>query len=157
VGKSTLVNATLGQPRQAVRDTRSSGYGRHTTTAGQLVELTWGGWLIDTPGVRELGLGDGAADAVDEAFPDIAQLAARCRFGDCAHHTEPGCAVMAAVALEELDAGRLAAWRKLGREAARSERLADERLARAHDRTMRSLYGRHVREQRLNPKRQGRR
>ncbi|HET8786589.1 MAG TPA: ribosome small subunit-dependent GTPase A, partial [Candidatus Limnocylindrales bacterium] len=102
VGKSTLVNALLGQQRQAtaaVRDDDSRG--RHTTTRRELFELPGGAFLIDTPGIRALEVA-GADEGVETAFDDIAELAAACRFNDCRHHGEPGCAVQAA-----LDDGRL--------------------------------------------------
>ena len=95
VGKSTLVNRLLGQERMATRAIRADGRGRHTTTTRELVLLPGGGILLDTPGMRVLGLwvaGDGVADA----FADIGELAAGCRFADCGHDSEPGCAVEAA-------------------------------------------------------------
>jgi ribosome biogenesis GTPase len=114
VGKSSLLNALdpdAAQVTAAVRD--SDGRGRHTTTAALLRELPGGGRLIDTPGVREFGLGDVRRDELDAAFPDVAAHAASCRFDDCVHGPEPGCAVRAAVGVGELPAGRLAAWRRI--------------------------------------------
>jgi ribosome biogenesis GTPase / thiamine phosphate phosphatase len=109
-GKSTLVNALLGEQRQATRPVRAAdGRGRHTTVARELIALPTGALVIDTPGIREVGLWDGPGDA----FAEIEALAAGCRFADCRHDTEPGCAVRPAV-----DADRLAAWRKLEREQA---------------------------------------
>jgi ribosome biogenesis GTPase len=131
VGKSTLANRLLGEEKLAVSHVRSGdAKGRHTTTHRELVVLPSGGCLVDTPGVRELGLWLGA-DAVDSAFPEIDQAAAGCRFRDCQHEGEPGCAVAAAVASGELDEARLESYRRLVREA---ERL-DERLdpARKHE------------------------
>jgi ribosome biogenesis GTPase len=86
--------------------------GRHTTTARRLFHLPEGGALIDTPGLRALGLWD-AEDGVDEAFADVRALAEHCRFRDCRHHDEPGCAVRAAVRRGELDSDRLVAYRAL--------------------------------------------
>lgn len=111
-GKSTLVNALLGEQRQATGDVRASdGRGRHTTVTRELLALPHGALLIDTPGIREVGMWDDGG--ADDAFEDIAQLAAGCRFSDCAHDREPGCAVRDAV-----DPDRLAAWRKLAEEQA---------------------------------------
>ncbi len=117
-GKSTLVNALAGAPvmgTQAIR--RVDGKGRHTTTYRALVPLPGGGAVIDTPGLRGVGLLDAAA-GLDRAFADIAELAAACRFRDCTHHGEPGCAVAAALAAGALTARRLASWRALRREVA---------------------------------------
>lgn len=120
VGKSTLVNALLGDERLATREVRDDGRGRHTTTHRELLRLPWGAWLIDTPGMRELQLWGGASGA----FGDMEALAAACRFSDCRHETEPGCAVRGAV-----DPARLASWRKLQAEAARTQARHAERRA----------------------------
>ena len=116
VGKSSLINALLGNeqlPTQAVRD--NDDRGRHTTTSRQLLLVPGGGVLIDTPGMRELQLW-GAADGIGRTFGDIQELAARCKFRDCRHQSEPGCAVRAAVESEALDAGRVESFQKLERE-----------------------------------------
>jgi ribosome biogenesis GTPase len=116
VGKSTLVNRLLGcdvQATQPVRDSDSRG--RHTTTSRELLRLPGGAMIIDTPGLRELQLWD-AAEGISEAFADIGDLAAQCRFRDCRHENEPGCAVMAAIASGALDEARLNNRRKLERE-----------------------------------------
>jgi ribosome biogenesis GTPase len=129
VGKSTLVNRLLG--RETVRVgavSDADGRGRHTTTARQLVELPGGGLLIDTPGMRELQPWGGES-AVDAAFDDVVALAAECRFTDCAHESEPGCAVRAAVASGALDADRMSHYRRLVREAAFEERKHDKAAA----------------------------
>ena len=110
-GKSTLINALLGEQRQATGEVRAGdGRGRHTTVTRELIALPSGALLIDTPGVREVGLWEGGAE---ETYAEVEELAAGCRFGDCAHDSEPGCAVRDAVEPE-----RLAAWRKLAREQA---------------------------------------
>jgi ribosome biogenesis GTPase / thiamine phosphate phosphatase len=124
VGKSTLVNALLGEERQRVGEVRNDGRGRHTTTHRELIELPGGASLIDTPGMRELQLWS-AADGIEETFRDIALLAEECRFRDCAHVTEPGCAVIAALEHGALDPARLESWRALHRELAYLERRQD--------------------------------
>ena len=129
VGKSTLVTALTGDviATQGIREDDAKG--RHTTTAREFHRLAGGGWVVDTPGMRELQLA-GAAEGIDEVFADIVELAAGCRFNDCAHETEPGCAVKAAIEAGVLDPGRLARWQKLKREDAYNA----ESLAEAHAR-----------------------
>ncbi|MGH7700176.1 MAG: ribosome small subunit-dependent GTPase A, partial [Gemmatimonadales bacterium] len=112
VGKSTLVNVLLGAERQPTAAVRADGKGRHTTTRRELVPMPGGGFLLDTPGMRALQPWDAAA-GLDEAFADIAEVARGCRFRDCTHGEEPGCAVMAAVATGALAAERLESFRKL--------------------------------------------
>ncbi len=127
VGKSTIANALLGADTLATSHARAADQrGRHTTTARHLVLLPGGGALIDTPGIRELGLWD-AEEAVDRVYDDVAALAARCRFADCAHEREPGCAVRAAIDDGALEEHRLMSYRKLQREAALEERKHDPR------------------------------
>lgn len=119
-GKSTLANALLGREVAAIGDVRSGdAKGRHTTTARQLHLLPGvaGGSIIDTPGLRSVGLA-ADAEAVDAVFPEIEELSADCRFADCQHDTEPGCEVQAAVVDGRLPAGRLDGWRRLQREVA---------------------------------------
>jgi ribosome biogenesis GTPase len=128
VGKSSLTNRLLGRDVQAVRGLRNDERGRHTTTARQLVELPGGGVLIDTPGMREFGLLDDAG-GIETSFADVAVFAERCRFRDCAHENEPGCAVLAAVESGELPPERLASYRKLLLEIAAAERKRDPILA----------------------------
>jgi ribosome biogenesis GTPase len=128
VGKSSLTNRLLGREVQAIGGLRDDERGRHTTTARQLIELPGGGVLIDTPGMRELGLLDDVG-GIDTSFPDIVALAQRCRFRDCAHESEPGCAVLAAAETGELSAERLASYRKLLAEIAAAERKRDPILA----------------------------
>ncbi len=134
-GKSTLANALTGDahlPTAAVR--AGDGKGRHTTTARHLLALPGGGALIDTPGVRELGLWSDAAGGIGITFADVEELAPGCRFADCRHDTEPGCAVRAAVERGDLAVDRLESWRELAREVAAQARRADARAARAHAR-----------------------
>jgi ribosome biogenesis GTPase len=125
VGKSSLVNALAGRPVAATAEIRGDGRGRHTTTARELHLLPGGGLLVDTPGMRELALRGG--EGLDDAYADVADRAAECRFRDCAHRTEPGCAVAAAIGRGELDPARFTAWRKLQAEAQWQERRADAR------------------------------
>ncbi len=133
VGKSTLVNALLGELRQATAAVRGDdSRGRHTTTHRELFELPGGAMLIDTPGIRALEVA-GADEGVETAFDDIADLATTCRFSDCRHEGEPGCAVRAAVDDGRLSQDRLASHRKLEREVAHSDRKGDPR-ARAEER-----------------------
>lgn len=130
VGKTTLQNALTGveQATQGIREDDAKG--RHTTTARQLRRTLAGGCLIDTPGMRELGMLD-AAEGIAQVFADIEELATRCRFRDCAHEGEPGCAVQAAIAEGALEPDRLKRWRKLARE----DRLHTESLHERHART----------------------
>jgi ribosome biogenesis GTPase len=130
VGKSTLLNRLRGQDRHGVQPIRADDdRGRHTTTHRELVPLPQGGLLIDNPGLRELQLWEDADH--DKAFADVANLAASCRFTDCAHHEEPGCAVQEALADGLLDAQRLESYRKLQRELAYLETRCDDRAERA--------------------------
>ncbi|MEW1824663.1 ribosome small subunit-dependent GTPase A [Streptomyces sp. NPDC088196] len=115
-GKSTLANALLGEDVMDVRATRDvDGKGRHTTTTRNLLVLPGGGVLIDTPGLRGVGLWD-AETGVGQVFAEIEELAGRCRFHDCAHTAEPGCAVLAALDSGDLSERRLDSYRKLMRE-----------------------------------------
>jgi ribosome biogenesis GTPase / thiamine phosphate phosphatase len=144
VGKSSLLNRLLGWERQRVQTLRGDGKGRHTTTQRELVPLPAGGLVLDTPGMRELGLW--SADAgVDETFADVADLAAGCRFTDCAHESEPGCAVRAAIADGRLAEERLESYRKLQRELLRLELKTDPR-ARAEARRRRRRFARSLRK-----------
>jgi ribosome biogenesis GTPase / thiamine phosphate phosphatase len=124
VGKSSLINRLLGREQLATSPIDADGRGRHTTTRRELIPLPGGGVLVDTPGMRELGLVDDDR-GIETSFADIAALAGSCRFRDCAHEGEPGCAVGAAAESGELPAERLASYRKLLREIAASERRRD--------------------------------
>jgi ribosome biogenesis GTPase / thiamine phosphate phosphatase len=117
VGKSTLLNRLLGVDRFATGPLRDDGKGRHTTTNRELVTLPGGALVIDTPGMRELQLWVGD-EALETTFEDVSLLAAQCRFADCAHETEPGCAVREALASGALSEERFESFRKLQRELA---------------------------------------
>jgi ribosome small subunit-dependent GTPase A len=134
-GKTTLVNRLTGED-YATAELRADGKGRHTTTAGQLVPLPGGGVLLDTPGLKTLGLWDDG-EGVEAAFSDIGELAAGCRFADCAHDAEPGCAVR-----EGLDPERLASWHKLQQELEVLAARQDARLAAEEKRKKRAHKGR---------------
>jgi ribosome biogenesis GTPase / thiamine phosphate phosphatase len=126
VGKSSLVNSLLGHDQLRTGTVRDDGKGRHTTTHRELVLLPSGGLLLDTPGMRELGLWE-ANEGTREAFADITALAEQCRFGDCRHESEPGCAVLDAVANGVISPERLRNWRKLIAELEYLERRNDAR------------------------------
>lgn len=115
VGKTTIQNALTGVTALTQDIREDDAKGRHTTTSRALRPTLAGGWLIDTPGMRELALLD-AGQGIDAVFADVTDLIDQCKFTDCAHETEPGCAVQAAIAAGDLDAGRLDRWRKLSRE-----------------------------------------
>jgi ribosome biogenesis GTPase len=146
VGKSSLVNALAGREvalTQEVRD--GDGRGRHTTTARELHVLPGGGVLVDTPGMRELGLYDDE-DGVATAFSDVTELAADCRFRDCGHHGEPGCAIAAAIDDGRLDPSRYRAWRTLEAESRRQAVRVDAR-ARAVENARVRAWHRALRDQ----------
>lgn len=117
VGKSTLINCLAGEFGLETQDVSHTGEGRHTTTRRQLIVLEGGALLIDMPGMRELGM-LGVAEGLDDTFGDIGELARQCRFTDCSHAGEPGCAVRAAVERDELTEARLQDYLKLRRETA---------------------------------------
>lgn len=131
-GKSSLINALIEDEVQATETVREGDHkGRHTTHARELVALPHGGVLLDTPGIRGVGLEVGHEDGLDLAFADVVALASSCRFRDCQHLAEPGCAVEAAVADGRLDAQRLASFQSLHEEVASAARRADVRADRA--------------------------
>lgn len=115
VGKSTLINRLLGEDRLTTGGLRKDDKGHHTTTHRELLILSNGAMVIDTPGMRELGMWD-AASGVEQTFGDIEELAARCRFRNCSHSGEPGCAVRAAIRSGDLDGGRWLSYQKLKNE-----------------------------------------
>ena len=131
VGKSTIVNRLAGgelMPTAAIGD---DGRGRHTTRHRELVRLPGGGLVLDTPGLRELQLWE-VGDGLEQTFEDVASIAGRCRFADCTHRTEPGCAVRGALASGELPRDRFESWQKLQRELGRLERKLDGRARSEH-------------------------
>jgi ribosome biogenesis GTPase len=142
VGKSTLLNRLAGAEVAATQEIRDDdARGRHTTTRRQLHLLPDGGLVLDTPGMRELALWD--AEGLERSFGDVEELASACRFSDCSHAGEPGCAVALAVSEGRLDADRIGAWRKLERETAHHERRVDA-LARAEERRKWKVIGKSV-------------
>src|SRR4029077_7746879 len=126
-GKSTLINRIVGADLMRTRAIHSSGEGRHMPSHRQLVQLPLGGMIIDTPGLREAQLWEGE-DALGSLFGDIEELALRCRFSDCEHRTEPGCAVKAAIDEGSLEQPRLESYRKLQRELRAIAAKSDARL-----------------------------
>ncbi len=140
VGKSTLINRLLGAellPTQPVRS--DDGRGRHTTTRRELLLLPGGGMIIDTPGMRELQLLE-SDEGLHATFDEIESVAAGCRFADCTHTGEPGCAVRQAVADGEVDAARLASFHKLRRELAWLERKQDTSAARVEKQRWKAIH-----------------
>ena len=145
VGKSTIVNRLAGPDRMAVAAVRrGDDHGRHTTTHRELVVLPGGGMVIDTPGMRELRIWEGGEEALRGAFADIEDLALTCRFADCAHETEPGCAIRLALETGALDAARYGSYLKIrqeldratvrqGEAARREERLRGKNTTRLHE------------------------
>lgn len=138
-GKSTLINRLLGQDVLRVATVREHDHkGRHTTTHRQLIRLPGGGLIVDTPGMRELQLWD-AETGIQDTFGDVEDLAAGCRFADCTHTVEPGCAVLAAVTHGLLDADRLESFQKLEREQAYLARRHDARARAEESRKLRVI------------------
>lgn len=127
VGKTTIRNALTGGDAATQTIREDDAKGRHTTTSRSMLRTVAGGWLIDTPGMRAVPLLD-ASDGIEAVFADIEDLSHTCRFSDCAHETEPGCAIQTAIAAGELDKDRLQRWRKLKAEDMRnSETVAQAR------------------------------
>ncbi|MFG2094803.1 ribosome small subunit-dependent GTPase A [Streptomyces sp. NPDC048612] len=154
-GKSTLVNALLGEDLQRVQAIRDrDGKGRHTTTTRDLRALPGGGVLIDTPGLRGVGMWD-AESGLARTFSEVEALAEECRFHDCAHHSEPGCAVQEAVESGELPVRRLESYRKLQRENQRIVAKTDARLRAEirRDWKQKQALGRHLMERKRGPQR----
>ncbi len=141
VGKSTIINRLLGRERQrtaAVR--RRDGRGRHTTSQRELIVLPGGGLIIDTPGMRELQLWEDT-EALDDAFDDIRALAAECRFRDCGHDREPGCAARRAVETGRLSAARLDSFRRLRHERRAARQRRDEAARLEEQRRVKTAHG----------------
>lgn len=140
VGKSSLVNMLVGSEVQKTTEVRGDGKGRHTTASREIIDLPHGGRIIDMPGVRGLGLWD-ADEGIGAAFSDIEELAASCRFRDCTHTSEPGCAVRAAVEAGELAPSRLESYVRLREESAQVKTRREEaeriRSRRGHPRRRR--------------------
>ena len=145
VGKSSLANRLLGHEAQPTKELAEDGTGRHTTTARQLIRLPSGALLVDTPGLREVQLWD-ADEGIDQAFADVDDLAADCRFNDCAHEQEPGCAVQEAIGEGRLPRERLDSYRALQRELKRLAMKQDARL-RAESKRERVAFARSLRKQ----------
>jgi ribosome biogenesis GTPase len=144
VGKSTLANRLVGEELQVTHEIAEDGRGRHTTTSRQLIRLPGGALLVDTPGLREVQLWD-ADDGIQEAFSDVDELAAGCRFNDCAHLREPGCAVQTAIDEGRLPRERLQSYRQLQRELQRLAMKQDARL-RSEARKQRAAFARSLRK-----------
>jgi ribosome biogenesis GTPase / thiamine phosphate phosphatase len=136
VGKSTIVNRLAGGELMATGEIAEDGRGRHTTRHRELIPLPGGGIVLDTPGLRELQLWD-VSQGLEQTFEDVAALAAACRFADCAHEREPGCAVRTALHDGTLSRDRFESWQKLQRELARLERRLDARARAEHGRQVR--------------------
>jgi ribosome biogenesis GTPase len=146
VGKSTLANRMCGSELLVTRELGASGRGRHTTTHRELVLLPGGGMLLDTPGMRELQLWAGE-ESLAGAFEDVAELTAECRFADCAHDSEPGCAIKAALADGSLPVGRWESYAKLQRELRWLE-IRRDKARQAEERRRRRAFSRSVRRSR---------
>jgi len=144
VGKSTLANRLLGHEAQATKTLAEDGTGRHTTVARQLIRLPGGALLVDTPGLREVQLWD-ADEGIEQAFSDVDELAAGCRFNDCAHEQEPDCAVQEAIDEGRLPHERLESYRALQRELRRLAAKQDVRL-RAEEKKKRVAFAKSLRK-----------
>jgi ribosome biogenesis GTPase len=156
VGKSTLVNRLVGGEVQATAEVRKSdNKGRHTTVAREIVVVPGGGVIIDTPGMRALALWD-AGDGIASAFPDIDALAENCKFADCAHETEPGCAVIAAVEAGELPQRRLDSYRALRAELTELSRRQNQKAWAEKERTNKAIGKAAKQFYKTEPKRKGR-
>jgi ribosome biogenesis GTPase / thiamine phosphate phosphatase len=149
-GKSRLVNAVLGTDAAVVGAVRESDRrGRHTTTNRQLHQLRDGGVVIDSPGIREVGLA-GDEESVDATFADIDELGEECYFADCGHAGEPGCAIALALEAGELSSDRLEAYQALRKEAASAARRADEHERRTYERGFTKAVKAHVQQKPSN-------
>jgi ribosome biogenesis GTPase len=137
VGKSTIVNRLVGDELMPTADIAEDGRGRHTTRHRELIPLPGGGLVLDTPGLRELQLWS-VGDGLETTFEDVAAIAAGCRFTDCSHRSEPGCAVRDALRTGTLPRERFESWQRLQRELARLERKLDGRVRSEHGKQVRS-------------------
>ncbi|WP_240611110.1 ribosome small subunit-dependent GTPase A [Oceaniglobus ichthyenteri] len=137
VGKTTLLNALTNQSGATDGIREDDAKGRHTTTARGLFPAKGGSWLVDTPGMRAIRLSD-VSDGIDVVFGDLVELAGHCKFNDCAHQTEPGCAIQAAIATGAIDADRLERWRKLAKEEEQNTTSIHE--SRRRDRSLQKTY-----------------
>lgn len=137
VGKTTLMNLLTGRSEKTLDTREDDAKGRHTTTTRSMYPMPIGSWMIDTPGMRALRLYD-VSEGVDLVFEDIAGLARDCRFTDCAHDTEPGCAIQAAIAAGTLDENRMMRWQKLQLEDQRNTETMTE--SRARSRRVERIY-----------------
>lgn len=151
VGKSTLVNHLAGREMLATKEIGDDDTGRHTTTHRQLVVLAGGGMLVDTPGMRELGMAAGGEGGIGlvQTFEDIERLMTQCRFTDCKHATEPGCAVAAAIKAGSLTFDRLESYHKLQRELAWQVRRTDISAARAQKEKWKKIHKQAAARQKL--------
>jgi ribosome biogenesis GTPase len=148
-GKSTLLNTLLGVDAMATSQVRADGKGRHVTARRELFALDNGSYVIDTPGLRSIGLA--TVEGLDQVFAEISSLAESCRFRDCEHRTEPGCAVLAAIDDGSLQPRRLDSYRKLLREAAYQQRRGNARLEAEERARWKSLLGEMRRSGRSRP------
>jgi len=137
VGKTTLLNALTARGEATQANREDDARGRHTTTARGLFPARGGSWLVDTPGMRAIRLSD-VSDGIGVVFSDLVELAAQCRFNDCAHAAEPGCAVQAAIARGDVQAERLVRWQKLTGEEAQNSNSLNE--SRRRDRSLQKQY-----------------
>lgn len=155
VGKSTIINGLLGAQHQRVSDIREDDdEGRHTTTHRQIFEIKGAGMLLDTPGMREVQLW-GDEDDADDAFPEVEDLAAACRFSDCEHDSEPGCAVQAAIEAGDVSVGRVNAWRALKAELAYHARKTDVAAQLEEKRRVKSMKAGSRKTQKMNSRKKG--
>lgn len=148
-GKSTLVNRWLGNEARTTGGLDAEGKGRHTTSTRDIVALPSGALIVDTPGLREIGLWS-ASEGLERAFPELAELAARCRFDDCRHAAEPGCAVREGLESGQIARDRFESWQRLARE--RDDALSRETGAASHDRRGREKLTTRAQRQRARDK-----
>jgi len=149
VGKSTIINQIIGEEVMEVGDVRAADKrGRHTTTHRQLIQLASGGNVIDNPGMRDIKI-IGTVDNLNQTFPDIVELKKHCKFRNCRHDTEPGCAILEAIADGELTEKRYRSYLKLGRELAYLERRKDQRqLFNYNARSKQKILGEKIKQHR---------